>query len=364
MANIFRYEADINACNRKLLERLEKHAENAQPVKIASLIAAYAYDVLFATTTGQTAGFLDEPSDTAKVTAAVSGWKLHAVLNASYLRFFPCISQLAKSLLSQTDGASTMLNKLRNGLNNSKGNAMGALLGADGESDNTAERSFDARVAMLIAGSDPTITHILTSLFYIYRDHELLERLRQEICYSGIGNNPSFKNLIHSRPRMPLLHAVLQESLRLHQPHTSGFSQVTPPGGIMIGDEHVPEDVSLHCLLTSETRFVESTRQASACAYHPHYITTSTASHPTHGRILHIATILLILIVWYTDHDLHTQCTICLEPAIAHVNPAIFGDDAEIWNPHRWLQGRGAVRRMRSHMLAVRAPTQPPSFRQ
>jgi hypothetical protein len=48
-----------------------------------------------------------------------------------------------------------------------------------------------------------------------------------------------------------------------------------------------------------------------------------------------------------------SQCSICLEPSIANVNSNIFGMDAAIWNPDRWLQDASVAAPLKSHMIAV-----------
>lgn len=96
----------------------------------------------------------------------------------------------------------------------------------------------------MLAGCDPAITHILTSLFYIYRQPELLERLRKEIEDASLSQYPKIKELIYRKPKMSLLHATLQESLRLHQPHTTGINFLSSKGGVVIDRKHVPEGVS------------------------------------------------------------------------------------------------------------------------
>ena len=58
------------------------------------------------------------------------------------------------------------------------------------------------------------------------------------------------------------------------------------------------------------------------------------------------------------------QCTICLEPSVAHVNPDIFGADGASLNPARWFQDLETVGKMRNHILAVSPHTQPPLLAQ
>ena len=58
MSNIFHYEPTIDECNQALLQALADYAETGEDVNIADVVARYAFDTLFATSTGKRAGFL------------------------------------------------------------------------------------------------------------------------------------------------------------------------------------------------------------------------------------------------------------------------------------------------------------------
>lgn len=49
MSNIFQYEADIEACNERLLKTLTDHAGTGDLIKMSDLIASYAYEVYVVT---------------------------------------------------------------------------------------------------------------------------------------------------------------------------------------------------------------------------------------------------------------------------------------------------------------------------
>ena len=248
MANIFHYEANIDRCIHDLLQALFSHSESGEDVDMAELIARYAYDTLFATTTGKAPGFLTRPLDIAKLTQAMTNWKLQAVAYGSYLRFHRIIRTVLGLLNSRQSFEYQLLEQLDIDTDRQSRCVLDRMLSAP--NGFVADRGArHARVALIIAGADPTITHIFTSLYYIYCNRRIVERLRAEIQAANISQPPTIKQLIHCKPRMPLLHAVLEESLRLHQPHTNGFSYVSPKGGVTIDGKHVPQDVSAAHLL-------------------------------------------------------------------------------------------------------------------
>ena len=243
MANIFRYEADIDKCNQKLMETIAKYAKSGEDVKISDLIACYAYDVLYATTTGQSAGFLDRPVDTKKITSALENWKVLSVLHGSYLRLRPSIYAAIRALWPKANAEGQILDRLDVDHAHKRSAAVQILM-AHSDDEHHAQRTTEACIALILAGADPLITSLVTSLFYIYRDPKLLQRLRDEIRRSHIWQPACIKHLMRIKARLPLLNAVLQESLRLQQPKATDFSYVVPEGGVMIGKKHVPGGVS------------------------------------------------------------------------------------------------------------------------
>lgn len=244
MANVYHYETAIEACNQKLLETLAQYADTGEAVKMSNIIACYAYDVLYATTTGQQSTFLDRPMDAQNITSAMESWKFWAVLNGSYMRFHPLIRQVIRLCNPSNKAEREVKNHLDIGDKTEERSAAAEMLRTPSDDPDKVKHVTEACIAMVLAGSDPVITHILSSLFYIYRDPQLLRRLREEIKQSRIWQPPRMKHLMRIKSRMPLLHAVLQESLRLHQPQTTGFGYLAPEGGVMIGEKHVPEGVS------------------------------------------------------------------------------------------------------------------------
>lgn len=200
------------------------YAATGETIDMANLIFRYSYDVLFATTTGAQPGFLHRPASATRVEATVENWKFLSMLNGSHLRFHPILSRAARFF----DPRTSMERRLSQYL---EVPANAAVL--------------EACAAIVVAGSDPIITHLLTSLYYIYKDDDLLERLRKEFKRAEVDSDVSFKTLIHRKPEMPILSAILQESLRLHTSDTSAMTVVAPEGGFVAGDKRVPQDVSL-----------------------------------------------------------------------------------------------------------------------
>lgn len=246
MANIYSYEPLLDKCNLALLQALVGHAEDGGDVDLSMLIARFAYDTMFCTTTGSAPGFLEGKEDLSSLVQAIESWKFHAVLYGSYLRFHPTIAKGFQWL-----GLGTGVKRaIARRFNTDKATAnlciANELHAADSGLENAPRKldqaTLEAAVALMISGADPVIAHLLASIYFTYQDVELVEALREELRIADLSQPPKLKELIHGKPWMSLLHAVLEESLRLIQTPTTSF--ISPKGGVSIGRENVPEGVS------------------------------------------------------------------------------------------------------------------------
>lgn len=241
MANIFRHEADIDMCNDALLRVLIEHAHSGEVVNLADLIARYAYDTAFRVSVGESPGFLRGTMNITAIKEALDQWKFRSVLSGSYMRFHPIIARLFRRL--QTDNLEKLIiSRLKEAADECQNNLSHK---ESGVADNESRSRLDAFLALLIVGADPTITHLLSSLYYIYSDTDLLTQVRDEINKARPSLPPKIKELLYAKPRMPRLHAALLESLRLSHPYYEGFKYSSPPEGCQIGGKYIAPDVSL-----------------------------------------------------------------------------------------------------------------------
>ncbi|KAI6782258.1 uncharacterized protein J7T54_008344 [Emericellopsis cladophorae] len=96
----------------------------------------------------------------------------------------------------------------------------------------------DARM-LIVAGSDTTSTTLIHLFYRLCAERGLVSRLRQELGpLVGDADPIEYGHVAGAE----LLHACINETLRMHYPAPSGFFRKTPPGGIAIGQVHVPGD--------------------------------------------------------------------------------------------------------------------------
>lgn len=89
---------------------------------------------------------------------------------------------------------------------------------------------------IVVAGSDTTAAVLTHAFFHLAQDLVLARRLQSEF--------DALPSLEHDHlSTVPLLDAVLNETMRLHPAVPSGTQRVTPAEGLQIGKHHVPGDV-------------------------------------------------------------------------------------------------------------------------
>ncbi|KAK5309418.1 hypothetical protein LTR70_010299 [Exophiala xenobiotica] len=96
----------------------------------------------------------------------------------------------------------------------------------------------DARL-LVVAGSDTTASTLTHVIYYIARDPTLATNLRAELAENNLRNDHSLT--ITSLAHLPFLNAVINEALRLHPPVPGGTYRSSPPGGIKVAGNFIPE---------------------------------------------------------------------------------------------------------------------------
>jgi cytochrome P450 len=131
-------------------------------------------------------------------------------------------------------------------LTNNKGEPVGLPLGAI-----LAEASV-----MMNAGTDTTTAALTNSIYLLYKNPNVLARLREELdAATDTTEIPSYDTLA----QLPYLRACVEESLRVRPASSMGLPRVVPKGGRMIAgkfiDEGVTVSVPTYTLLRSPEAF-------------------------------------------------------------------------------------------------------------
>lgn len=95
---------------------------------------------------------------------------------------------------------------------------------------------------LLLAGSETTATCLSGTTYFLLTHPEVLEKVTAEIR-SAFSTDADIN--IQSVNKLTYLIPVLNESLRMYPPLTSGMVREVPTGGAEIAGRFVPGDVSL-----------------------------------------------------------------------------------------------------------------------
>ena len=92
---------------------------------------------------------------------------------------------------------------------------------------------------IVIAGSE-TVAFTMTMLFYNLTRHPAqVKKLRAELdSLDSIHEASALKSLRH-------LNAVINETLRLYPPVSTGLLRLTPSEGLTVGDDYIPSGVTI-----------------------------------------------------------------------------------------------------------------------
>jgi len=125
-------------------------------------------------------------------------------------------------------------------------------------------------ISMIAAGSDTSSNAIAATMFFLMKNPEKLAKLRTELETADLSRPiPVYSQV----SKLPYLHAVIKEGIRLFPPLTHVIERLVPAGGAEIVGTYLPQGTSVGCLQLA-----------------------------------------------------------------MHLNPKVFGKDAETFRPERWLE--------------------------
>ncbi|KAI4240991.1 MAG: hypothetical protein L6R42_011396, partial [Xanthoria sp. 1 TBL-2021] len=93
-------------------------------------------------------------------------------------------------------------------------------------------------VLVIVAGSDPVRQVLANMMYYLIREPQQLERIRDELASINIRDYKAIQRLQH-------LNACIYETLRLNPAVPSAGLRVAPPGGLVISDIYIPAETTI-----------------------------------------------------------------------------------------------------------------------
>ncbi|KAL1615895.1 hypothetical protein SLS54_008729 [Diplodia seriata] len=312
MTTLLSYESFIDSCTTILMDKFNKFAREHRPVEMVEWLQFYAFDVIGAITTSSTFGLMTAECDSASIIAAIHTSMTYGGLLGAYApTLHPWISGIS-ALLGQPSPVDPVQAYIRRQIAlrrqqfaSSRDEKASSTNADDGSptttkatdfltkllrleapaGPNTPFDTFNAAGSNIAAGSDTTAITLSAALYHLLRNPSALARLRAELAAARAAGEASDPITYAEAQRCEYLQAVLKETLRMHPAVGQPMMRRVPVGGP--GVEVVPG-------------------------------------------------------TW-----LPAGAEVGVNPWVAHRNEGVWGRDAGVFRPERWLEERDDATRAR-----------------
>ncbi|KAI8940568.1 hypothetical protein NX059_004245 [Plenodomus lindquistii] len=218
-------ESAIDACNGILLKRLKAYASEDKTCDIRALMQYFTFDVIGEVTVGSRFGLMEDDGDKDGIIDAIQeslrygtyvgllpSLHLWIAKASEWLKVEPSLRKIEKFVVKHLNARISGQSKSPEG----RADFLDRLLPLEQEGKVTRTDTLVACFQNIAAGSD-TIAISLAAVFgYLAVNPQALRALRLEldtaIKQGALSNPPEFQEA----QRLPYLHAVINEALRLH----------------------------------------------------------------------------------------------------------------------------------------------------
>ena len=139
--------------------------------------------------------------------------------------------------------------------NESKPNRKDAISQISESDASLSQRELEANLALItMAGSETSATALSAATYYLTRNKEAAQKLRQEVRSAFTKESGISWDVVKD---LPYLTAVIKEALRLYPPTPVGLPRRVISSGEMVCGYYIPKNVSrfssLHCITPSSS---------------------------------------------------------------------------------------------------------------
>ena len=266
MSSLVNYESYVDECADLFSQRLQEVASAGAYADMGHWLQCYAFDVIGMITFSKRLGFLDKGEDIRGILVALEDLLWYATLTGTYSWLHKYLAPIRNFLAGPKGTGRAYVMKFTqecimehqqehakgipvDGAEEGKGTSMDFLTkffkkNADDPKSFSMYHLTVGCVSNMTAGSDTTAISLSAILYYMLKNPQTFETLRQEIDErqreGKIGHYITFKE----SQDMPYLQAVMKEALRMHPATGLPLERVVPAGGASICDRFFPEGVS------------------------------------------------------------------------------------------------------------------------
>ncbi|KAK4506313.1 hypothetical protein PRZ48_000043 [Zasmidium cellare] len=250
MSSLVSYEDAVDRMNAVCIRKFKEMSERGKQVLIPEFMQCYAFDVIGEITLDKNFGMMEKEGDVdgliELVHMLIRYQGVVGIMPEFHLPIFRIGNMLgSKSANTMEQIAKSQMDKHRGSViekeNPRRDPFVTKLLRLESAGKVEYEHMLDSMASNIAAGSDTTAITLSAALYYLYRNHRILEALRKEIddfaADGKISDPVSFKEA----QSMPYLQAVIMETLRLHSAVGYIYPRRVPKGGVDLSGRFFPE---------------------------------------------------------------------------------------------------------------------------
>lgn len=248
------YEPHVDTCNKILLKRLREHSQNGTCLDVPELMQYYAFDVIGEITLGSRFGFMEDNGDNAGIIAAIDNGLTHGAKAGLIPELHWVLCRVTKYLSIKPEFAKVMdfiLYHIQNRVSgytkspDDRHDFLDKLLPLEESGKATRADTINACGSNIGAGSDTTAISLTAAIAYLAMHQEVVTRLREELdnaVRDGLASDPiTFKE----SQKLPYLHAVVQEALRMHSAVGAPLTRVIGSDGATLAGQYFPPGIEV-----------------------------------------------------------------------------------------------------------------------
>ncbi|CAF3430773.1 unnamed protein product [Fusarium graminearum] len=240
MTNVAKSEECINSCSNLPTERLGQFADSGNPCDLGEWLHWYTFDIIGELFYGHAFGFVDEGK-------GQNDW----IKSLDKMIPFVCLMGVGPRILRPFIGLGTMLSstgeEIRNGVKNI-GESSSRLMEEAYASRIEAPRTDMAQqgdveqesYGALFAGSDTTAIAFRSLFYHLMHNPEAYSRLEEEIDQAVDDGRLSMPATYKQASQLPYLSARIKEALRVWPGAQLSLPRTVPPEGLTICDRFIP----------------------------------------------------------------------------------------------------------------------------
>ncbi len=292
MSSLVGYEPFVDECSSILSQRFEELAKCQEPIDLGHWLQFYAFDVIGIITFANRFGLLDSGEDKAKILKAIEGRSAYG----TFVGIFPWLHQYLFPLIPKTGGYAYLLSY--------------------------AQKQMDARETMLKDPQNKGRDGLLDFMTKFVNAHEAdPEKITKGDIFTMSTSNIGAGSDTTSITLSAIFYYLLK--------NPSTYQRLQSEIDTAIKDGKVSDPVTF--------------KEAQDLRYLQAVVKEALRIHPAAG--LPLQRIVPPAGATLAGRSFPGGATVGINAWVAHRNTSVYGQDADLWRPERWLeieeQGRG-----------------------